>query len=113
MGSVKSCHDATPWATRCCAKRDGAVRIRHHRVLRANSASLCMYCDDFSFLRSVEWFVSVPGVAGKPATTDLCARLDFFGADGTVEKFDDVHNFLFAFDALNAGAELQEASGGG
>ena len=30
-----------------------------------------------------------------------------------VEEFDDVHDFLFAVDALDAGAELQEAAGVG
>jgi hypothetical protein len=35
------------------------------------------------------------------------AGLELFGAHGTVEKFDHVHHFLFALDALDARAELQ------
>ena len=36
--------------------------------------------------------------------------LELFGAHGAVEEFDDVHDFLLAVDALDAGTELEQAA---
>jgi hypothetical protein len=42
-----------------------------------------------------------------PSFIFVFRRSEFFGAHRAIEKFDHVHYFLFAFDARDAGAELQ------